>query len=97
TPCAARACATRSPPVFSFMVSRAQAVEACASGRGSTLRIHVRIAEVDRRNEGFLDRALRHPTHQVTRRARLVVGSGSARAAEGLLANDGAGRFVVDV
>src|SRR5205085_10829203 len=38
-----------------------------------------------------------HPAHQVLLGAGLVVGAGGAAAAEGLLADDGAGGLVVDV
>ena len=50
-----------------------------------------------RRNERFLDRPLRGPAKQVHLGAGLVVRSGGATAAEGLLADHGAGGLVVDV
>ena len=58
---------------------------------------HVRVAVVRRRDQRLLDGAGRGPAHQVLRGAGLVVGAGGAAAAEGLLADDGAGRLVVDV
>ena len=58
---------------------------------------HERIAVVPRRVEGLLDRPRADPAHQVQLRARLVVGARAARAAERLLADDRAGRLVVDV
>src|SRR3954452_5598895 len=58
---------------------------------------HVRVAVVGRGGERLLDRAGRGPAKQVLRRARLVVGARAPPAAERLLADDGAGRLVVDV
>src|SRR5207244_5548003 len=58
---------------------------------------HERVAVVGRGHERLLDRTGAHPTDQVPHRARLVVRAGSARAAERLLTDDGAGRLVVDV
>ena len=58
---------------------------------------HVRVAVVGRRHERLLDRARRHPAHQVEDRAGLVVGAAGPRAAERLLADDRAGGLVVDV
>src|SRR5438874_11251212 len=58
---------------------------------------HEGVAVVGRRYERLLDRARAHPADQVPHRAGLVVRTGGARAAEGLLAYDGAGRLVVDV
>ena len=58
---------------------------------------HVGVAVVGRGDEGLLDRAGRGPAHQVGRGAGLVVGAGRPRPAERLLADDRAGRLVVDV
>src|SRR6476646_6941155 len=58
---------------------------------------HVRIFVIRRWGEGLLDRARAHPAHQVQLRARLVVRSRTARAAERLLSDHGAGWLVVDV
>src|SRR5262249_36283769 len=56
-----------------------------------------RVAPVARRHERLLDRARADPAQQIEDRARLVVGARRARAAKRLLADDGAGRLVVDV
>ena len=58
---------------------------------------HERIAVVGRRHERLLDRARADPAQQVQLRAGLVVGARPAGAAERLLADDRAGRLVVDV
>src|SRR4029077_2299093 len=58
---------------------------------------HERIAIVARRDERLLDRPRRDPADQVPHRAGLVVRPGGACASEGLLADDGARRLVVDV
>src|ERR1035437_576281 len=52
---------------------------------------------VGRADERLLDPPRRHPAQQVDRRPGLVVGATGAAAAEGLLADHGAGRLVVDV
>ena len=62
--------------------------------RGSAL---VRVGGDGRRDEGLLDRARADPAQQVVDRAGLVVGARGPPAAEGLLADDRAGRLVVDV
>src|SRR5471032_2646534 len=59
--------------------------------------VHERVAVVRRRDERLLDRARRRPADQVPHRARLVVRTRGASAAERLLADDGASRLVVDV
>ena len=78
-----------------------KATPAPASARpgaaGSFVRLKERVAVVRRRHERLLDRARAHPADQVPDRARLVVRARRARAAEGLLADDGARRLVVDV
>src|SRR5262245_61826716 len=58
---------------------------------------HVRVRGVGRGREVLLDRAGGDPADQVPEAAGLVVGAGGAGAAEGLLADDGAGGLVVDV
>src|SRR3954453_11184446 len=63
----------------------------------ATASAEERIAVVARRDERLLDRARADPADQVPHRASLVVRAGCARAAERLLADDGAGRLVVDV
>jgi len=65
--------------------------------RGDQLSAHVRVRVVGRRDQRLLDRAGQGPALQVLRGAGLVVGAGGSAAAEGLLADDGAGRLVVDV
>ena len=52
---------------------------------------------VRRRHKGLLDGTWAHPADQVQVAACLVVGSASARAAEGLLAHHGTRRLIVDV
>src|SRR5438105_6722133 len=66
------------------------------SDLGLLLR-HERIAIVARRREGFLHGALADPAHEVQLGSGLVVRARSTRAAERLLANNGAGGLVVDV
>src|SRR5690606_3585003 len=58
---------------------------------------HVGVAVVGGRDEGLLDRPGGRPAEQVEFGAGLVVGAGGAGAAEGVLAGDGAGGFVVEV
>ena len=58
---------------------------------------HERILVIARRRERLLERARVDPADEVQLRAGLVVGAGSARAAERLLADDRTGRLVVDV
>ena len=65
--------------------------------RGRATSAHVRVAVVLRRDERLLDRARRGPAQQVDRGAGLVVGARGPAAAERLLADDRAGRLVVDV
>src|SRR3989441_9541409 len=60
-------------------------------------RPHERVAKIGRRDERLLDRPRAHPAEQVHEAPRLVVRPRRARAAEGLLANDGARRLIVDV
>jgi len=55
------------------------------------------IAVVGGRNEGFLDGAGAEPAIEVQDGTRLIVGAARAGSAEGLLADNGAGRLVVDV
>src|SRR5580704_3111757 len=57
----------------------------------------VRVPVVGGGYEEFLDRAGGDPADQVEHRAGLVVGAAGPGAAEGLLADDGAGGLVVDV
>src|SRR5438874_8050685 len=64
---------------------------------GVRLVVHERVAVVLRRRERLLDRARADPPDEVPHRAGLVVRARGARAAEGLLPDDGAGRLVVDV
>src|SRR5215217_8622976 len=59
--------------------------------------LHVRVVVIGRRYERLLDGPGRRPPQQVERGARLIVGARSARAAERLLPDDGAGRLVVDI
>ena len=69
-----------------------------AGGAGRmTSSAHVWVAMIGRRCERLLDRARRRPAHQVPQRPGLVVRARGARAAERLLADDRAGRLVVDV
>src|SRR5712691_13272394 len=63
----------------------------------AVVRRHEGVAVVRGRHEGFLDRARADPPDQVPHRARLVVRAGRTRAAERLLADNRAGRLVVDV
>ena len=63
----------------------------------SFVRLQERVAVVRRRHERLLDRARADPADQVPHRAGLVVRPRGARAAEGLLPDDGARRLVVDV
>src|SRR5688500_4218692 len=56
-----------------------------------------RVREIRRWRERLLHRSRAHPAHEVELRARLVVGAGGSRPSEGLLADDGARRLVVDV
>src|SRR4051812_38566791 len=58
---------------------------------------HVRIRVIGRRHEGLLDGPRRGPAQQVEDAAGLVVRARGARPAERLLADDRAGRLVVDV
>src|SRR5580698_5087791 len=64
---------------------------------GSGRLSHVRVAVVGRRDELFLDGPGVDPADQVEDRARLVVGAAGPGPAERLLADDRAGRLVVDV
>src|SRR4051794_9685897 len=59
--------------------------------------IEERVAPRGRRHERLLHRAEARPPPEVHEAARLVVGAGGARAAEGLLSDDSAGALVVDV
>jgi hypothetical protein len=59
--------------------------------------LHERIAIIRRRVEVLLDRPRADPADQIELRPRLVVGARRTRAAERLLADDRAGRLVVDV
>src|SRR4051795_3751280 len=61
------------------------------------VRRQERVAVVGRRNKRLLDGPRANPTDQVPQRPRLVVGAGSPGAAEGLLPDYRAGRFVVDI
>ena len=65
--------------------------------RRPLLFAHERILVVARRHERLLDRPRADPAHQVQLRTGLVVRARRARAAERLLADDRAGRLVVDV
>ena len=76
---------------------RARAAAGVARPLTGWASAHVRVAVVRRRDERLLDRARRRPAQQVLRGAGLVVGARGAAAAERLLADDGAGRLVVDV
>src|SRR5262249_11488692 len=58
---------------------------------------HEWVAVVARGNERLIDGTRAVPADQVPHRAGLVVRPGGARAAERLLADDGARRLVVDV
>src|SRR5215471_15655317 len=58
---------------------------------------HVWITVVGRRHERLLDRTGGDPADEVEHRAGLVVGAARPGAAERLLADDRAGRLVVDV
>src|SRR5437763_7521854 len=64
---------------------------------GTVVGTHERIPVVGRRHERLLDGARADPPDQVPHRARLVVRTGGARAAERLLSDDRAGRLVVHV
>src|SRR5437870_2827838 len=66
-------------------------------GMASVPRLHERVAEIGGRDERLLDCPRAHPPEEVHEAPRLVVGPRGARAAEGLLAHDGARRLVVDV
>src|SRR5437879_9756041 len=59
--------------------------------------LHERVAKIGRRDERLLDRPRAHPTEEVHEAPRLVVRPRRARAAKGLLANDGTRRLIVDV
>src|SRR4051794_36663149 len=63
----------------------------------ATASAEERVAVVARRDERLLDRARCDPADQVPQRAGLVVRPRGAGAAERLLADDRAGRLVVDV
>src|SRR6266566_8891295 len=67
------------------------------AGRAPVFGRHERIAVVGGRQERLLDRSRAYPTDEVPQRACLVVRAGSACAAERLLADDRAGRLVIDV
>src|SRR6476469_6436160 len=73
------------------------------ASRSATQRItrrnstHVGVLPVLGRDEGLLDRAGGGPAEEVDGGAGLVVGTRRTSAAEGLLADDGAGGLVVDV
>lgn len=56
-----------------------------------------RILVVRRRDEVLFDCARRSPADHVMQRAGFVVGAGSSRAAKWLLADDSAGRFIIDI
>jgi len=58
---------------------------------------HIGIAEVPCGQEGLLNGARRNPSFEIEPASGLVVRTGGACAAEGLLADDGAGGLVVDV
>lgn len=55
------------------------------------------VAIVDWRRERFLDRPGGGPAQEILRRTCLVVGTGRARPPEGLLSDDRASRFVINV
>src|SRR5690349_10949238 len=57
----------------------------------------MRVTPFDRWFQCLLYGPRRHPTLQVQNRSRLVVGAASPRAAKWLLADNSAGRLVVDV
>jgi len=59
--------------------------------------VHKRVVIAPRWHERLLDAARADPAQQVEDRAGLVVGAGGAGTAKRLLADDGAGGFVVDV
>src|SRR5437899_61140 len=67
------------------------------AGRAPVFGRHEWIAVVGGRHERLLDRARAYPTDEVPQRAWLVVCAASPCAAERLLADDRAGRLVVDV
>ena len=105
---AGRSTARRTPPLAPgkhLAVAYARtATAATAVARAFVVRsmlsvgsVEERVAVVRRRHERLLDRARADPADQVPQRARLVVRARGARAAERLLADDGAGRLVVDV
>src|SRR5207249_4576902 len=73
------------------------ALAAAARTARTAVRVEERVAVVARRHERLLDRAWADPADQVPHRAGLVVRARGARAAERLLADDRAGRLVVDV
>lgn len=54
-----------------------------------------RVKEIRRRRKRLLDRARLDEPVEYRRRAGLVIRSGSARTAEGLLADDSTGRLVI--
>src|SRR5665811_1534442 len=68
----------------------------CALAHLRSLIFHKRIPIIRRWHERLLDAARADPAEQVEDRASLVVGAGCAGAAEGLLADHGAGGLVVD-
>src|SRR5580692_12898661 len=72
---------------------------ASAAGRAvqSWVSAHVRVAVVGRGDEQLLDGPGVDPADQVEDRAGLVVGATGPGPAERLLADDRAGRLVVDV
>src|SRR5689334_11655466 len=72
-------------------------ISASGARSGISLLSHEGISVVDGRRERLLDRAGADPAGQVQLRTSLVVRPGGAGAAERLLADDGAGGFVVDV
>src|SRR3954470_12700466 len=104
--CRAATAASMRSPARAVALSASAAAATAASNRPRVTALecaapvvgrHEGIAVVGRRVEGLLDRARAHPADQVPQRAGLVVRPRGARAAERLLADDGAGRLVVDV
>ena len=58
---------------------------------------HIGIIDGGRGRKGLLDRMGAEPADHVQASAGFIIGAGGPGSAEGLLADDGAGTFVVDV
>jgi hypothetical protein len=81
-----------------FIISiRSTKTDTCYNAHAFLFFSHKRVGKIHGRYESFLDCPGRNPAHKIGLGAGLIIGTGCSTAAEGLLADNGACRFVVDI